>query len=421
VPASLCRSLQGSHDGSTTPVARLLHFQAGPGAAARPNSPGAASSHPSTSRQGSSLRDRDGAASDLAVSEGTRAMRHLEDSLERPSATDACLQHAASLHMSDGHSDIASSMYNHAPSMTDDAEPAPGTSAGVHELPEIPEAPHPGAAAELNDTTELPPMDGPVPTTNRPEINHADLARTGIRFGKMTQSCVAEAASTTNQSERGSEDAGTGPHRGLPHRRTSGTPPPAMGGLPAGSSPLATASDLRRSGSVVDMEGVMGVSDGVSDDGHGRSASLAASSRSSSAAGGRGGAGGHGDHENNGDGGGSDVDDHQLHVDDEDADNDGAGPGPATEANFERIARQMQRIQDELDAATLNARLLPQALRHQMQELGRRGGLPPAEPGTMPGTPDLKAQLAAAQVPTTGSNQAIGRMLRFSLVTNNLW
>jgi hypothetical protein len=140
-------------------------------------------------------------ASDLVESESARAIRHLEESLDNAGNAAVDVPYAASTHMSDGFSDIASSMYNHAPSIPDEA---PGGPSAVHELPEIPEAPN---ALDLDDMTELPPMHGPVPTTNRPEINHADLARTGIGFGTHTPSCVAEAASTTAQSERGSEDA----------------------------------------------------------------------------------------------------------------------------------------------------------------------------------------------------------------------
>jgi trimeric autotransporter adhesin len=326
-------------------------------------------------------------------SEGSRVMKHLEASLDQRDHEAAALEAAPgapSAHMSDGHSDIASSMYNYAPSMADDGT---GTGHGIRELREIPEA---SAPADLDDSTELPPMHGPVPTTNRPEINHADLARTGIRFGMHSPSCVAEAASTTNQSDRGSDDAG-----GVAVALQKGVARVSAGAAAAlqGASPLASATAARLGSSGDDTEranlsDAVNLSDtcagtGDSQPERARCSSAGASSLRSSRRG--------GDTVDGGEAPGSSGDDSDG----------GAGPGPAAEAHRERVARRLQQLQDAMDAASLVDWQLPLDLREQMRDLGRRGGGAAPHDGP-PGTPDLKKRSAGHTGRGSGSQQAPG-------------
>ena len=400
-------SVQGPPDGTEADSAL-------PPAPDAPSSADGASHHSSAATAGAATAGGATAASDFEDSKSARAMRHLEASLDQgPASAAAEPAYAASMHASDGHSDIASSMYNHAWSIADDGQ---GVAGGVHELPDIPEAPV--ATDDVDDATPLPPMHGPVPTTTRPEINHADLARTGIGFGMHTASCVAEAASTTAQSERGSEAEG-GPNgaaqtksvrlaaaaalqpRADSFARSAGTgsAPSALHGarlcaparpvvgqhgalgccnelftVLAEALPAPAANELPEKGAHAAAGGAA-ASTCSSIDGSASGGGADGNTGSNTSSPRRGGSAAGGSSRSGSSSGGSSGD---------------AGPGPGTMANRQRLARRALEFDAELAAeAAASGGQLPAALEAALRRIGARSG----------GSPDPKAAAQQQQLP----------------------
>jgi hypothetical protein len=267
------------------------------------------------------------------------------------------LPYAASAHMSDGFSDIASSMYNHASSIPDEA---PGGQSAVRELPEIPEAP---GALNLDDMTVLPPMHGPVPTTNRPEINHADLARTGIDFGTHTPSCVAEAASTTAQSERGSEDAAAAAAAAAPPMQLRGARAiVARAALHSAMRPVLSPAELPEP-SVDPSKGFPSNASSIMGSvAHSVSPRLEARSRSG--------------------GGGSGASSGGTNSESsEDSDDGGAGPGPGSEMYRARLLQRALELDTDVAAEAAASGGIPDDVARALQRFH----------GRVTGSPDPKA------------------------------